>query len=95
MIKNALSENKHNHMSDGSKVSAKNVTFSLGKHLKPSEDSDSDPEIDVPNNISSTVKSGQPSRKVEDNKLHASSGMLTDDDDDSVFPSEVQTGRIG
>ncbi|KAK1422467.1 hypothetical protein QVD17_25604 [Tagetes erecta] len=76
-----------NSITDGSKVSAKNVTFSLGKHVKPSEDSDSDSEIVVPNNVSSTVKSGLPSRKAEDNKLHAPSEMLADDDD-SVLPSE-------
>ncbi|KAI7736435.1 hypothetical protein M8C21_016108 [Ambrosia artemisiifolia] len=86
-IKNSLSETKHNYITDGSKVSAKNVTFSLGKPVRPYEDSDSDPDIVVPNNISSTVKLGLSSRKSEDNKLHAPSEMLTDDDD-SVLPSE-------
>ncbi|KAF5758209.1 putative Phox domain, sorting nexin, PX domain superfamily [Helianthus annuus] len=78
-IKNSLSETKHNYLNDGSKVSAKNVNFSLGKPVKPSEDSDSDPDIVAPNNISS--------RKLEDDKLHVPSEMLTDDGD-SVFPSE-------
>ncbi|KAL8217405.1 hypothetical protein R6Q57_020778 [Mikania cordata] len=81
------SEIKHNYMNEGSKVSAKNVTVSLGKHAKPSEDSDGDPDIVVPNNITSTVKLGPSSRKSEDNILHASS-IIIDDDDDSVFPSE-------
>ncbi|MFS8000186.1 putative Phox domain, sorting nexin, PX domain superfamily [Helianthus anomalus] len=79
VIKNSLSETKHNYLNDGSKVYAKNVNFSLGKPVKPSEDSDSDPDIVAPNNISS--------RKLEDDKLHVPSEMLTDDGD-SVFPSE-------
>ncbi|XP_076921386.1 uncharacterized protein LOC143582783 [Bidens hawaiensis] len=88
VIKNSLSETKHSYTADGSKVSGKNVTFSLGKPVKPSEDSDSDPDIIVPNNISSTVKAGLSSRKMEDHKSHAKSEMLSDDDDDSVLPSE-------
>lgn len=88
VIKNSLSETKHSYTAGGSKVSGKNVTFSLGKPVKPSEDSDSDPDIIVPNNISSTVKAGLSSRKMEDHKSHAKSEMLSDDDD-SVLPSEV------
>nr|XP_043615564.1 uncharacterized protein LOC122587454 isoform X2 [Erigeron canadensis] len=83
VIKNYLSEVKHNSMIDGSKVVKRNVAASLGKPVKEvgksSEDSDSDPEIVVSNIMSSTGKSGQ--------SLHTPSVMLTDDGE-SVLPSE-------
>lgn len=90
VIKNSLSEFKQNSVTDGSKVSKKNVAFSLGKPVKevgkPSEDSDSDPDV-VASSIISTGKSGQSLKGLEDKSLHAPSVMLTDDGD-SVFPSE-------
>lgn len=96
MIKNSLPEFKQHSVTDGSKVSKKNVAFSLGKPVKevgkPSEDSDSDPDI-VASSIISTGKSGQSLKGLEDKSLHAQSVMLTDDGD-SVFPSEVITLKL-
>lgn len=91
VMKNSSSEIKHNSMTDGSRVS-KNVVFNLGipaKELgKPSEDSDSDAEIGVRSKLYLTGKPEQILKGLEDRNSRAPSGMLNDDDDDSVLPEE-------
>ncbi|PWA45793.1 phox-associated domain,Sorting nexin [Artemisia annua] len=86
VIKNSLSEVKNSSLTDGSKASKKNAVSSLGKPVKRSEDSDSDHEIVVPSNISSTIKSGQFVKGLDDNTLSKQSGMLAGDGDS--IPSE-------
>ncbi|XP_071731890.1 uncharacterized protein [Rutidosis leptorrhynchoides] len=91
VTRNSVSEIRQNSVTDGSKVYKKNVAFSVGKPVKelgkPSEDSDSDHEIVVTSINSSTGKSGQSLKGLEDKSSHAPSVMLTDDGD-SVLPSE-------